>query len=61
MKKLLMIMEPGLSDDDVALWVVVLGFDFDLIFMVCSVFWISVRGVVLFLFRADVFAFLLCN
>lgn len=54
-------MAPGLSDDGVAVWIVVLGFDFDLVFMVCSVFGSLCGGVVLFRFRAHVFAFLLRN
>ncbi|KAK7346949.1 hypothetical protein VNO80_21473 [Phaseolus coccineus] len=29
-----MIMEHGMSDDDVVVWVVLLGFDFDLVFMI---------------------------
>lgn len=33
-----MILEHGVSDDDATVWVVVLWFEFDLVFVICAVF-----------------------
>ena len=45
-----MILEHGVSDDDATVWVVVLWFEFDLVFVICDLccVWIFVWGFVLF-------------
>jgi len=54
-----MILEHGVSDDDATVWVVVLWFEFDLVFVICDLccVWIFVWGFVLFRLGASVCGF----